>query len=698
MGSLAGPPTMRIINLKRTLVLIDATFLEWEAKHPPFDPNIYEEVLDPELCAKQIQYLTLNDTLLLMTFLESGPRLPRGILQGNLLDLGNYHQCLGINTEIDDMVIDGKYCQISIGLSDLVNLGSATELESVKKASDTIKDEVYLYERIQKHLETLDGIERKKYLRTGAGNIDDLHFSVAICIPKPCSIRQALPNLLGAEVINFEEQYCRFKNDKPWAPGVYVAIVIFSLIVLLAILSTSYDIWNTLIRKRDPKSLNKIHQSFSVYTNSRRLITFNPVRGAIECVDGIRAITMVWIVIGHLFAFPPTIVNNLDFYQWIFSWGSMWLTGAPIGVDTFFMMSGLLIVYTSVGKLSNMKLLKNLHLFYLNRYLRLFPLLASTVLLQIGVLHYIHDGANWLGVAALTERCRRNWWSSILYVQNYIRPTCLPQTWYLGIDMQLHIVSPLILFWVLSSKKKIAWSALAIAVLASLTATSIYNFLSNFTGTDIRPILSAGEMDRYYRNYYFNTFTRSPPFFLGMCFGYLIHYWRERNIRITKVVNCILWVFSLAILSFAFYATTPMKNADFDKQIYDNFVNSFMRPVWALGLGWLILACAEGYGGPINWFLSLQFWKLPSRLSFAIYLLHLPIQFVIRGAATQHIYFSALNFIYICCGQFVIIFMVSFVFTILVDSPCCILFKILLGGGIKNPKSEELGDKRNIRK
>lgn len=41
--------------------------IERESKHPPFDPNVYEEVLDIELCAKQIEYLTLNDTHLLMT-------------------------------------------------------------------------------------------------------------------------------------------------------------------------------------------------------------------------------------------------------------------------------------------------------------------------------------------------------------------------------------------------------------------------------------------------------------------------------------------------------------------------------------------------------------------------------------------------------------------------------------------------------
>lgn len=68
------------------------------------------------------------------------------------------------------------------------------------------------------------------------------------------------------------------------------------------------------------------------------------------------------------------------------------------------------------------KLLKNLHLFYLNRILRMFPLLATIVLLQASILHYIHDGPNWHSVADIVEQCRINWWSTLLYVQNYVRP------------------------------------------------------------------------------------------------------------------------------------------------------------------------------------------------------------------------------------------------------------------------------------
>lgn len=91
--------------------------------------------------------------------------MPRGILQGNLLDLGNYRQCLGINTEINDMVFEGKYCQINIGLSDLMNLGDPNELANVNKAGNTLKDEINSFKRLQKHAEAMYGIERQEILR-----------------------------------------------------------------------------------------------------------------------------------------------------------------------------------------------------------------------------------------------------------------------------------------------------------------------------------------------------------------------------------------------------------------------------------------------------------------------------------------------------------------------------------------------------
>lgn len=37
--------------------------------------------------------------------------------QGNFVDMGNYHQCLGITRETGEMSIQGKYCTITVPLS-----------------------------------------------------------------------------------------------------------------------------------------------------------------------------------------------------------------------------------------------------------------------------------------------------------------------------------------------------------------------------------------------------------------------------------------------------------------------------------------------------------------------------------------------------------------------------------------------------
>lgn len=55
---------INIVNSDQNNRAID---IEWGAIHPPFDPNISDKILDPELCAKQMKYLIVNDTSLLMT-------------------------------------------------------------------------------------------------------------------------------------------------------------------------------------------------------------------------------------------------------------------------------------------------------------------------------------------------------------------------------------------------------------------------------------------------------------------------------------------------------------------------------------------------------------------------------------------------------------------------------------------------------
>lgn len=80
--------------------------------------------------------------------------------------------------------------------------------------------------------------------------------------------------------------------------------------------------------------------------------------------------------------------------------------------------------------------------------------------------------------------------------------------------------------------------------------------------------------------------------------------------------------------------TTDLENA---------FYESFSRVCWSISVGWIILACVHGYGGPVNWFLSLPQWQPMCRLSYCIFLLHTLVQMQQIGSMRTPVYFSDIN-------------------------------------------------------
>ncbi|XP_075974092.1 O-acyltransferase like protein-like [Anticarsia gemmatalis] len=504
-------------------------------------------------------------------------------------------------------------------------------------------------------------------------------FTLAVCVPKPCTTQQAMDSLffnVTSLGFNYTDNYCRLPNDKPWSGADTAAVVVFSVIGLLTLSSTCYDLCYRFILKKDIKQVNPIYQSCSLYTNSQRLTTFNYGPTNLNCIDGIRALSMMWIILGHSFGTEPFTANPIEAFMWMFSEKALWVTVATAGVDTFFTLSGILIVYTTAGKMSGITLLKNLHWFYISRLVRLTPLLAVTVLLQASYFNRMTDGPFWQTVETQTNRCREKWWATLLNIQNInnVRAMCAGHSWYIAIDFQLYLLSPLVLFWVLSGKRRNAWLALFIALFSVLIASTIYNFNQNLQAGTAVPTRTNEEMWNYMRKYYFFTLTRAAPFLVGLIFGYILHIFRGQKIKIPWALAFFFWACSGAIIGCIFYFKYLIKGFNWDNQFMDNFMNSYMRGAWAVAVGLVIFTCVHGYGGPVNWFLSLNIWRLPARLSYGMYLLHYPLMFSINGTVLTPLYFSTFKYL----SYLALSIMVSFFFTVLVDSPFAALYKQLM--------------------
>lgn len=106
------------------------------------------------------------------------------------------------------------------------------------------------------------------------------------------------------------------------------------------------------------------------------------------------------------------------------------------------------------------------------------------------------------------------------------------------------------------------------------------------------------------------------------------------------------WITSLGII---FGMTLGMYNINqygnqtsaFENALYE----SLGRVTWSIALGWIIFACVHGYGGPVNWFLSWPQWQPLARLSYSIYIMHVPIQIAMVSSMRTTTFFSDVNMV-----------------------------------------------------
>ena len=98
---------------------------------------------------------------------------------------------------------------------------------------------------------------------------------------------------------------------------------------------------------------------------------------------------------------------------------------------------------------------------------------------------------------------------------------------------------------------------------------------------------------------------------------------------------------------------------------------------WSLALGWVILACVKNAGGPINSFLSWGFFTPLARLSYCIYLIHIPVLEVVASWPSYTFTFSQSFAIYIIIGVLLLTTAVAYVLVMVFEAPMMHMEKLL---------------------
>ncbi|XP_039496878.1 nose resistant to fluoxetine protein 6-like [Drosophila santomea] len=566
-----------------------------------------------------------------LKMIDSWGLLPSGMLVGNWWNLGNFDECIAVDHAVTSShSIKGKYC-----ISKLAPAPSALPAFVLKSA---------------------------------------------VCFPASCSaanmntmLRRLFQKLLsvelGADVQLVAEETCQTSEKKPYDGLTIFTIVMLSILGALVGLSTIFDYFFC----KDEKTIHPVVKAFSARANSRslfRIVDTKANANVIDCLHGIRCLSFIWVVYGHDYMVFSTLPNiNMGYLlTWINSFYSSFIKHAVYAVDSFFFLSGLLLVVIALRSMDRTKGKLNIPMMYLHRYLRLTPILAFGILVYLKILPLWSNGPL-KGSVGFDDYsvCENTWYWTLLYVQNYATSNlCLSHTWYLAVDMQLYIFAPFLLICLHKWGKKAAAGIFVLMLLLAgcLFSIMVINDLSLGAGT--------GES---MRRLYYATQTRASPYLIGILFGYFLHTHRGKDFRLNRLAALLGWLIALTLIASCLFSVYGQDTLPI---VEEAFYLSLSRIAWPLALCWVIFACMQGYGGLASSFLSSPLWQPLSKLSYSAYIFHKFIESLNGEMTHTSTYFSDYQVMLRFWPDFGFTILFSYLMHILIEAPFAALESLLI--------------------
>lgn len=663
-------------------------------------------------CSRQrSQKLTASSWILKV--LDSFGKVPAGFLSGNTFWIGDYEQCTKLAVHQSGGNFKGQYCTLYMPIN--LDMSGALVASSSKCSNNS--------DPLQKGRK----LAQSSVLRYG------------FCVPNSCDgslLNQTLFSPLLLNITNnLLNQMLKGKLDKPLKKLPFIGINCHSpakdrlkddgfaiaMIVLLAffafllIVGTAYEYLDYgpraeafPLKASQPGEMSRAEYyasvsgfqkallAFSVIGNGKKVLSMEAKAGQLDCIHGIRFISMTWVILGHTYYFAAKYVANLvDFMQILKEFSSQAVLNATVSVDSFFVISGLLMTYlflstTNKRKGRNLRSVYHWIMYYVHRYIRLTPVYAIILGLDIGLFKYLTDGPLWNQEGVEINNCKDSWWYNILYVNNFfgVDDLCMGHSWYLAIDMQIYWVAPpvLVLFWFFAPGAILILTAL-IALHFGLNAYVEWDwdFPPNAAWTlapqQFNPNPLVGLW--YFKYDYVPTYTRCGTYCIGMLFGYALYRIHKRSgalkYHINRWLNLAIWLLMAVAACWVLYGLWPISRGDISPKSFNIFYAAANRLIWGVAVGWVVFACVTGNGGPVNTLLSSPYIFPFSRLTYCAYLIHPFVMYYEYSGADRPVYFKDhYTFVYYFFAHFTVAYALAFILSLAFESPILTLEKLIL--------------------
>eukprot|EP01062_Namystynia_karyoxenos_P027009 TRINITY_DN2082_c0_g4_i1.p1 TRINITY_DN2082_c0_g4~~TRINITY_DN2082_c0_g4_i1.p1 ORF type:complete len:902 (+),score=265.55 TRINITY_DN2082_c0_g4_i1:101-2707(+) len=406
-------------------------------------------------------------------------------------------------------------------------------------------------------------------------------------------------------------------------------------------------------RERPPRGVWALLKCFDLVESRRQFLRISPRRPT-SFLNGMRVISIAWVVLGHVLVYPmnPGFDNMAELERdYLPNFRMVFLASAFYAVDTFFFMSGFLACYSFTDENKGWKArlpdggaLKTVGatlMVYVDRYVRLTPAYLFLIFFAAYLLQYFGTGPLWsmaMDGGDVAQACSTYWYSNILYINNFPKYTdhgldkmCFGHSWYLANDMQFLIVgTPIMILY--THREAAAWLC---TILLMLTSWAL--IIATENGPDQAP---DGSHHGYMRPY-----IRVAPYLYGLIACYVIRSHGDAILRhvsnaatrwaVYFVAFCLMfggmvWQWQSWTSCGGFLeCEAPLPKPDWANRWSEDMTRAFSwyyHFCWGLGLGMLTVVWTVGakqkLGGWVVDFLSYPAFEPLYRLTYGVYLIH----------------------------------------------------------------------------
>ncbi|XP_028401903.1 O-acyltransferase like protein-like [Dendronephthya gigantea] len=571
-------------------------------------------------------------------------------------------------------------------------------------------------------------------------NTDILRFEWGVCIPDSCTAQDVSENLgfflNKYKILDIVQPLAKpfivqCAKDPEYTSSVVITIVFCCILIGLCLLATIVDILRHLNGPRESTeiigdgdiSLDKNdHEDEKVFENERKPLLPNGsgqetvikdktggiILSVLDCfscqrnikfimntdvgksdltyLHGIRVISMFWIIYIHANeqayrSFKP-IENMKEAESIQRRFTNMISPNGAYGVDTFFLLSGLLVMYVNIKKQESNPGRTNWFKYYFHRFWRLTPTYMFFLLFVAKLVPFCGAGPIWFSLVNESSACSRNWWISLLYINNFHKvefdELCMGHTWYLAADMQFFVISPIFLVIAKRYKLRPLICVVGVVLLASIITTA-----SLIADEDLRVLFSANirmkgsqslvkEGLKYYKDAYIKPYCRIPPYVIGMVMGYFIYKYFSTKFQLKRKFIAILWILAVCVALAVIYA--PYSAVKENPRIWskgENVVYGSLRwTIWSFCISWLIFSCHYNYAGPVKILLAAKFWIPLSRINYAAFIVHFTVLKVFSHNIEVPIHYTVFSLVSSYLTALVLSYAIAFIVAVVVELPC----------------------------